>query len=88
MGAMIRTRIIKIGDSQGVRIPKVLLEQSGLDTEVEIGVQGKELIICKAPQLRSGWDHALASMAEQQNDALLDDAKPNGIRLSSSAAVW
>lgn len=28
MGAAIRTRIVKIGNSQGIRIPKPLLEQS------------------------------------------------------------
>jgi antitoxin MazE len=76
---MIRTRVIKIGNSQGIRIPKVLLEQSGLDAEVEIGVQGEELIIRKASQLRKGWDHAFATMAERQDDALLDNV---------SATAW
>ncbi|MFM7471739.1 MAG: AbrB/MazE/SpoVT family DNA-binding domain-containing protein, partial [Nodosilinea sp.] len=28
MGKGIRTRIVKIGNSQGIRIPKILLEQS------------------------------------------------------------
>ena len=45
MGAAIRTRIVKIGNSQGVRIPKVLLEQSGIHAEVEIEVQGDHLTI-------------------------------------------
>ncbi|WP_244913276.1 AbrB/MazE/SpoVT family DNA-binding domain-containing protein [Phormidesmis priestleyi] len=40
MSASIRTRIVKIGNSQGIRIPKTLLEQSGIDSEVEIEVQG------------------------------------------------
>jgi antitoxin MazE len=30
MGTAIRTRIVKIGNSQGIRIPKPLLEQSGI----------------------------------------------------------
>lgn len=34
MGATIRTRIVKVGNSQGIRIPKPLLEQSGIDKEV------------------------------------------------------
>lgn len=73
MGATIRTRIIKIGNSQGIRIPKILLEQSGIDTEVEIEVQGEHLIIRTAPQLRSGWEQAFAVMAEQHDDVLLDE---------------
>lgn len=54
MSASIRTRIIKIGNSQGIRIPKTLLEQSGIDSEVEIEVQGDQLTIRAASQLRNG----------------------------------
>jgi antitoxin MazE len=71
MGAAIRTRIVKIGNSQGIRIPKLLLEQSGIHTEVEM--QGDRLTIRTAPRLRAGWDKAFAAMAEQHDDILLDE---------------
>ncbi|MDZ8027829.1 MAG: AbrB/MazE/SpoVT family DNA-binding domain-containing protein [Nostoc sp. DedQUE11] len=74
MGAAIRTRIVKIGNSQGIRIPKPLLEQSGIQTEVEIEVHNDRLIVRAAPKLRVGWDEAFATMAEQQDDVLLDEA--------------
>ena len=73
MGAAIRTRIIKIGNSQGVRIPKPLLEQSGIHTEVEIEVHGDHLTIRTAPHSRTGWHEAFATMAKQQDDVLLDE---------------
>jgi antitoxin MazE len=73
MGTAIRTRIVKIGNSQGIRIPKLLLEQSGMDTEVEIEVQGDHLIIRTASRLRTGWDEAFAAMSEQHEDVLLDE---------------
>jgi antitoxin MazE len=73
MSTAIRTRIIRIGNSQGIRIPKVLLEQSGINTEVEIEVHGDHLTIRTAPQLRRGWDLAFAAMAAQHDDVLLDD---------------
>jgi antitoxin MazE len=73
MSATVRTRIVKIGNSQGIRIPKPLLEQSGIHTEVEIEVEGDRLIVRAAPQLRAGWDKAFAMMAEQNDDVLLDD---------------
>lgn len=73
MGAAIRTRIVKIGNSQGIRIPKLLLEQSGVHAEVEIEVQGDHLIIRPAPRSREGWDDAFADMATQRDDALLDE---------------
>ncbi|BAY12859.1 AbrB/MazE/SpoVT family DNA-binding domain-containing protein [Calothrix sp. NIES-2098] len=73
MGAAIRTRIVKIGNSQGIRIPKPLLEQSGISTEVEIEVHGDRLILRPASKLRVGWDEAFATMAERHDDVLLDD---------------
>jgi antitoxin MazE len=76
MSAAIRTRIIKIGNSQGIRIPKVLLEQSGIQTEVEIEVQGHHLTVRPFPQLRMGWNQAFAAMAEQGDDILLDAVSP------------
>lgn len=73
MSTAVRTRIVKIGNSQGIRIPKLLLEQSGIQEDVEVEVQGDHLIIRKAPQLRAGWAEAFAVMAEQRDDALLDE---------------
>ncbi len=73
MGAVIKTRIVKIGNSQGVRIPKLLLEQSGIHAEVEIEVHGDHLIVRAAPRLRVGWEAAFVAMAEQNDDVLLDD---------------
>ncbi len=69
----IRTRIVKIGNSQGIRIPKLLLEQSGIHAEVEIEVQDDRLILRHAPCLRTGWDEAFAIMAKEQDDVLLDE---------------
>jgi antitoxin MazE len=73
MSTAIRTRIVKIGNSQGIRIPKLLLEQSGIHSEVEIEVQGDHLTIRTASRLRSGWDEAFAEMSKQQDDVLLDE---------------
>ena len=73
MSTAIRTRVVKIGNSQGIRIPKPLLEQSGISEEVEIEVQDSCLIIRAASQTRAGWDEAFAVMAAQHDDVLLDD---------------
>jgi antitoxin MazE len=73
MGTAIRTRIVKIGNSQGIRIPKLLLEQSGIQAEVEIEVQGDHLTIRTASRPRSGWDEVFAGMSKQNDDVLLDE---------------
>jgi len=73
MSASIRTRIVKIGNSRGVRIPRTLLEQAGLGNDVEMVVQGDKLIIQSARRPRQGWASQFASMAETGDDRLLDE---------------
>lgn len=40
-----KASIIKIGNSKGIRIPKVLLEESKLGTKVELRVRNGNLIV-------------------------------------------
>lgn len=40
-----KASIIKIGNSKGIRIPKVLLEESGLGDKVELTVKNKKIVI-------------------------------------------
>jgi antitoxin (DNA-binding transcriptional repressor) of toxin-antitoxin stability system len=50
----VKTRIVRIGNSQGIRIPKLLLAESGLEGEVEIEVRGGELVVRAAGAPRAG----------------------------------
>lgn len=43
-----QTTIIQIGNSQGIRIPKVILKESGLGKEVEIKATSGEITITPA----------------------------------------
>lgn len=67
-----KTKIIQIGNSQGIRIPKPFLEQTGLGDEVELEVRADELVIRSAKKMRSGWDASFAKMADSGDDTLLD----------------
>ena len=51
-----RTRVIKIGNSQGLRIPKPILEQTGIKDDVEIEVEKNQIIIRPVRHAREGWD--------------------------------
>jgi antitoxin MazE len=68
----LKTRIVRIGNSQGIRIPKPLLEQSGLGEEVELEVRSDEIVIRAASRARAGWDEAFQGMAAKGDDALID----------------
>lgn len=65
---MMRAEIIKIGNSQGVRLPKVILEQCGFERSVELIVEGHCLILKPISERREGWDQAFQSMAEYHDE--------------------
>ncbi|WP_291320516.1 AbrB/MazE/SpoVT family DNA-binding domain-containing protein [Desulfonatronospira sp.] len=68
-----RARVIKIGNSQGLRIPKPVLEQTGITDDVEIEVEKNQIIIRPVKHSREGWDKAFEMMREKGDDALLID---------------
>jgi antitoxin MazE len=67
-----RTNIIRIGNSQGIRIPKILLEQSRLGTEVELEVEDGMIVIRPASHPREGWGENFRLMAESADDKMID----------------
>jgi antitoxin MazE len=71
-----KTRIVAIGNSQGIRIPKPLLEQAGLSGEVEISAEDGALVIRPAKRPRASWAAAFQEMARRDDDTLLDDVSP------------
>ncbi len=71
-----KTRIVQIGNSRGIRIPKPILEQTGMKGEVEIRVEDDTLIIRPARKRRAGWAAAFREMARRGDDALMDAPLP------------
>ena len=67
-----KTKIIRIGNSQGVRIPKPLIEESGITGEIEMILRDNEIILRPADTIRKDWEASFEKMAEQCDDALLD----------------
>ena len=67
-----RASIIKIGNSQGIRIPKPLLDQIGIKDDVELEVEKTQIIIRPVLSPRDGWDDAFKAMSHNKNDILLD----------------
>lgn len=76
-----KTKIVRIGNSQGVRIPRNILEQAGFisdepgsvygqEVELEVGQEG--ILIRHARHSRAGWAEQLQQMAECGDDTLLD----------------
>ena len=75
----IKTRIIRIGNSKGIRIPKILLDQTNFGEEVELELEENRIVIRSSHSSRQGWEEQFIKMAEQGDDILIDEA----VKLSS-----
>ena len=67
-----RTRLVHIGNSLGIRIPRPVLEQVGLTGEIELTVHENSLVLAPVRAARAGWADAFRAMAERGDDALVD----------------
>ncbi len=81
-----KTKIVRIGNSRGIRIPKPLLEQAGLEDEVELRVVESGLIIEGRTSHRTGWSEAARLVKERGADDLLDDPPPT--QFDESEWTW
>lgn len=70
-----KTKIVPIGNSKGIRIPKVLLKECNIEDQVEILRVGEKLVIKSVVSSpRRGWDEAFRLMRDMAEDApLLDE---------------
>lgn len=71
-----KTRIVRIGNSRGVRIPKPLLAQAGLSDEVELRVEAGAIRIESVSAPRAGWAEAAKELVKTEGTGLLDAPTP------------
>ena len=83
-----KTAIVKIGNSRGIRIPKPVLKQCGFEDEVDMVINHHELIIRPLRQPRDGWDKSFQTMAEHGDDALLDSDHPSQTSWDKTEWEW
>jgi antitoxin MazE len=64
--------IRKMGNSQGVIIPKPVLIQMGLDNEAEMSIE-RDAIVLRKPRksVREGWAEASKAIAASGDDRLV-----------------
>jgi len=67
-----KASIVRIGNSKGIRIPKVVLEQTRLKGEVELEVWDQQILIRAATKPRQDWGRKFRIMAAKGDDKLLD----------------
>lgn len=83
-----KTKIIKIGNSRGIRIPKPLIIQAGIQDEVEISLEENRLVIIPADHPRSDWAEAFRTMASRGDDSLLDNVGAMSTKWDEEEWKW
>lgn len=87
-----KSKIIRIGNSRGIRIPKLLLDQTGLADEVEISVVENRIVIASAePEpapARKGWAKAFKTMAAVGDDLPLEGDRQVPTRWDEEEWEW
>jgi len=72
-----KSKLVQIGNSRGVRLPKPIIEQVGLVDEVELVVRDGAVVISAAQPARHGWGEAAVALAASCQDSMLDPYTPN-----------
>lgn len=70
------TRIIRIGDSRGIRIPEAFLELADLSDEVELQAEPGRLVVRAMRKPRDGWEAAAQELRAGDDEPLLDPPRP------------
>jgi antitoxin MazE len=71
-----KARLVRIGNSRGVRLPKPLIEEAGLEDDVELLVREGAIVIASAQRPRTGWAAAAQRLRHRDKDRLLDAPVP------------
>lgn len=80
-----KTSLVRIGNSHGVRIPKTVIIQCGLGHEVEMTVRDRTIVIAPARRPREGWEAAFKTMAAAGDDAPM---LPDQLDTERDRAEW
>ncbi|PYM17656.1 MAG: AbrB/MazE/SpoVT family DNA-binding domain-containing protein [Candidatus Rokuibacteriota bacterium] len=81
-----KTRIVRIGNSRGIRIPKILLDQAQLPDDVELHAEPGRLVVQGTRRPRTGWAEAARAMSAAGDDGMLDD--PTATRFDREEWEW
>ena len=71
-----KTRLVQIGNSRGIRLPKTVLAEAQLEDEVELKAEPGCIVIRSARRPRAGWAEAAQKMRQRGEDRLIDSPAP------------
>lgn len=82
------TKIVPIGNSRGIRIPKAMLDQCGFGDEAELQAKNGSLILRPVNTPRVGWAEAFAGMTLAKDDLLVQEDAPASTQFDAEEWEW
>lgn len=71
-----KTRLVQIGNSRGIRLPKLVIEEAGITDKVDLQVRKGTIVIRALNTPRSGWELGARALRDASGDDLLDPSTP------------
>ena len=81
-----KTRLVRIGNSRGIRLPKPLIEEAGLSDEVEVKAREGSIVILPLIGARRGWAEAARKLRGRKGDRLVHES--SGTRFDDEDWKW
>ena len=82
------TKIVPIGNSRGIRIPKAMLDHCGFGDEAELQAKNGALILRPVNTPRAGWAGVFAGMTAAKDDLLVHEDAPAGTQFDAEEWEW
>jgi len=54
-----QVKLVKIGNSYGVRLPKAVIDACEFSSDLDLTVKGKSVVLSAEKQPRQGWQEAI-----------------------------
>lgn len=67
-----KTHLVKIGNSQGIKIPSSLVQQCNLEGEILIEVINDEILIKGSKNSRNGWNEVFKKANSKKENSLIE----------------
>lgn len=84
----LRSRLIRIGNSRGLRLPRSVIEQAGLEDDVTITVGEGEVVIRPLRHPRAGWEEALQHLGPPEEDLDLQALRALPTEFDEAEWTW
>jgi antitoxin MazE len=68
-----RVKLVRIGNSRGIRLPKAVIEQAGLGDEMLLSVDAGRIILGSLDHPRAGWDKQISKTLAKEGNEFTDE---------------